>query len=94
MINAFLVSVLGVILITVGISSLWDTQALLSAIVAGALYVNFSKKPQRISRTLFSVEDPILLAFLTLAGVKLDLAVLPAVGQIGAIYILARFAAN
>ncbi len=89
-----LVSVLGVVLVTVGVSNQWDTQALLSAIVAGALYANFSKKPQRISRALFSVEDPILLAFLTLAGVKLDLSVLPAVGQIGAIYILARFAAK
>lgn len=41
-----------------------------------------------------NVEDPILLVFLTLAGAKLDLAVLPAVGQIGLIYIGARFFAK
>ncbi len=89
-----LVSVLGVILITVGISIYLDTQALLSAIIAGAVFSNFSRKPQRISRALFSVEDPILLAFLTMAGVKLDIGVLPTVGQIGVIYILARSAAK
>lgn len=86
-----LVSVLGAVLMTVGISNQLDTPALLAAIVAGVIYVNFSKSAKRISRSLFTVEDTILLAFLTLAGTKLDLSVLPAVGQIGAVYIIARF---
>ncbi len=89
-----LVSVLGAVLITVGISNQLDTPALLAAILSGAIYINFSKRAQRISRSLIHVEDPILLAFLTLAGTKLDLSVLPVVGQIGIIYILARFIAK
>ena len=89
-----LVSVLGAVLITVGLSKQWDTPALLAAITAGAFYINLSQKPQRISRSLMNVEDPILLVFLTLAGAKLDLSVLPAVGQIGLIYIGARFFAK
>lgn len=89
-----LVVVLGVLLVTVGISNQLGTPSLLAAISAGALYTNLAKKPQRISRGLLNVEDPILLAFLTLAGAKLDLGALPAVGQIGVIYILARFIAK
>ncbi|MDR5658637.1 cation:proton antiporter [Serpentinicella sp. ANB-PHB4] len=89
-----LVSVLGAILITVGLSNHWDTPALLAAITAGAFYTNISKKPQRIRRSLLNVEDPILLVFLTLAGAKLDLSVLPVVGQIGIVYISARFIAK
>jgi len=92
--NRILVSVLGAIMVTVGLANLWEVPALLAAIVAGAFYVNVSRKPQRISRSLLKVEDAILLAFLTLAGVKLDLAALPAVGQIGLIYIAARFIAK
>ncbi len=89
-----LVSVLGAVLITVGLSNQWGTPALLATIIAGAVYVNFSQKPMRISRSLMNIEDPILLAFLTLAGAKLDLSVLPVVGQIGLIYIGARFFAK
>jgi len=89
-----LVTVLGAILITVGVSNQLGTPSLLAAISGGAIYTNFARKPQRISRSLFNVEDPILLAFLTLAGAKLDLGALPAVGQIGAVYIVARFVAK
>ncbi|SDK12701.1 cation:proton antiporter [Natronincola ferrireducens] len=89
-----LVSVLGAVLITVGLSNQWDTPALLAAITAGTVYINFSRNPHRISRSLMNVEDPILLIFLTLAGAKLDLSVLPVVGQIGLIYIIARFFAK
>lgn len=86
-----LVSVLGAVLMTVGVSNQLDTPALLATIIAGVIYVNFSKRASRISRSLFTVEGTILLAFLTLAGTKLDLSVLPTVGQIGAVYIIARF---
>lgn len=89
-----LVSVLGAVLITVGLANHFDVPALLAAIAAGTIYTNFSKNPQRISRSLMSVEDPILLIFLTLAGAKLDLTMLPLVGKIGAIYIGARFIAK
>ncbi len=89
-----LVSVLGAILITVGLSNHMATPALLASITAGVVYSNFSTKPQRISRSLMNVEDPILLVFLTLAGAKLDLSVLPVVGQIGLVYIAARFLAK
>ncbi|MCC5911038.1 MAG: cation:proton antiporter [Clostridiaceae bacterium] len=89
-----LVSALGAILITVGLSNQWGTPALLAAITAGVVYINFSRKPQRISRSLMDVEHPILLVFLTLAGAKLDLSVLPVVGQIGMVYIAARFFAK
>lgn len=89
-----LVSVLGAILMTVGISNVLDTPALLASIIAGVVYVNFCKRPQRISRSLLSVESAILLAFLTLAGTKLDVSVLPSVGAVGLVYIFARSTAK
>ncbi|WP_353893228.1 cation:proton antiporter [Proteinivorax hydrogeniformans] len=89
-----LVTVLGIILLTVGLANRLGSPELLAAIVSGAVYINFSRKPKRISRSLLAVEHPILLIFLTLAGAKLDLSVLPAVGQIGLLYVLARFFAK
>ncbi|SDC37553.1 transporter, CPA2 family [Pelagirhabdus alkalitolerans] len=86
-----LVSVLGGILVTVGVANMLDIPALLAAIIAGIIYTNFTRRPQRISRSLFPIEDTVLLAFFTLAGTKLDVAVLPVVGLIGVVYIVARF---
>lgn len=89
-----LVTVLGVLFLTVGFAAVWDVPALLAAIAAGAFYTNFAHAPQRVSRSLYHVEGPILLAFLTMAGVKLDVSALPSVGFIGLVYILARFGAK
>lgn len=89
-----LVYVLGTVLVTVGMSNLWNTPALLSIITTGVLYTNFSKKPQRISRAMLNIETPILLLFLTLAGAKLNLKILPIVGLVGVVYISARFFAK
>ena len=89
-----LILALGAVLVSVGLATLMDAPALLAAMSAGAIFVNISPSPQRVTRSLQSVEGPILLAFLTLAGAKLDIAAVPAVGLIGLVYILARFLAK
>lgn len=85
---------LGTVLISVGLATLLAVPALLAAMSAGAVLVNLSRAPQRLRRALQGVEAPILLAFLTLAGVKLDIAVVPEVGLIGFVYIAARLVAK
>lgn len=89
-----LILVLGAVFVTVGVATALDVPALLAAMTAGVIYINLSRVGHRISRSLQSVEGPILLAFLTLAGAKLNLAAVPAVGLIGIIYILARFSSK
>ena len=86
-----LVSVLTAILLTVGLATLIDIPALLANITAGMVFINFAKRPKRIRFSLMGIEYPILLLFLTLAGAKLDLTILPSIGLIGFVYISARF---
>ncbi len=90
--SIILVTTLGAIMVTVGLAATTDIPALLAAMVAGSFLINASPSPQRLLRSLETVEPPILVAFLTLAGIKLDFAVLPSVGLLGLGYIIARFA--
>lgn len=89
--SRILASVLGAIFLTVGLATMFDVPSLLANITAGIIYVNFSKSYKRIEKALFPVEGPIILLFLTLAGAKLELRTLPALGIIGVVYIGARF---
>ncbi len=89
--SVILVTALGCVLVTVGAADILDVPALLAAMVAGAVLANASPSPQRLFRSLETIEAPILVAFLTLAGLKLDFSVLPTVGILGIGYIGARF---
>lgn len=92
--SRILVSVLGAVLVTVGMASLLEAPALLAAMAAGVVYTNGSRRAERIRRSLVPVEGLILLAFLTLAGAKMDLLALPGVGLVGLAYISGRFLAK
>jgi len=52
--------------------------------------VNLTSHYRKFYQALHSIDTPILILFLTLAGAKLQLDILPAVGILGIAYIVAR----
>jgi len=82
---------LGALLVAVGLGQLLHLPSLFIAMLMGIVISNFSPHNRRIFRLFGQVEFPILIAFLTLAGIKLDLSVLGDVGFLAAGYIIARF---
>lgn len=89
--NELLILCLGFIFLGIGISIHWGLQPLFTAMIIGLIVVNFSARSQRIFTVLQRVDPPILVAFLTLAGLKIDLGQLSVVGLLGLGYILSRF---
>ena len=90
--NKFLVIILGVILLGVGTGIALNLSSLLITMIMGLVMVNFSYQPQQIFALIGRIDTPILVTFLTMAGVKLDLGILSQIGLLGAAYIIARLA--
>lgn len=87
-----LVIILGTILLGVGIGMAFQLSSLLITIVMGFIVANYARRPSSSFKQISAVETPILVAFLTLAGLKLDIWVLSQAGLLGFGYILARMA--
>ncbi len=82
---------LGMILSAVGIAERFGLPSLFVAMLMGIIVANVSKNHKRVFRLFHRVEFPILVAFLTLAGVKLNLSIIGQVGLLAIGYIIARF---
>lgn len=88
--NKFLVLLLGVILVNAGIAQIFGLAALLLNMTTGAIITNLVNRKQIMKAALDMVELPIFVAFLTLAGAKLDLSILLSIGFIEIAYVLGR----
>lgn len=86
------VLLIAVIFIAVGFPRQLDISYLLVTLVAGIMIVNFSDQYRKFYHSLHSIDTPILVLFLTLAGARLQVDILPQVGILGLIYISARLA--
>ncbi len=87
-----LIALIGMIALTTGIAEFYDLSPILLNISTGATIANLSIKRDWVFKVLEGIELPIFVAFLTLAGAKLNLGLLPEVGVIGLGYIAARSA--
>ncbi|MCD5410872.1 MAG: cation:proton antiporter [Clostridiales bacterium] len=88
--NKFLVLLLGVILVNTGIAQMLGLAALLLNMTTGAVITNLINRKQIMKAALNMVELPIFVAFLTLAGAKLDLSILLSIGLTEVAYIIGR----
>ena len=88
--NKFLVLLLGVILVNTGIAQMLGLAALLLNMTTGAVITNLINRKQILKEALNMVELPIFVAFLTLAGAKLDLSILLSIGLTEVAYIIGR----
>jgi len=86
------VLVTAILFIAVGLSRQMNISYLLVTLITGAMVVNFTPNYRRFFESLHTIDTPVLVIFLTLAGANLHLEALPTVGFLGVVYILARVA--
>ena len=85
------VLIIAVMFLAVGLPRHFEVSYLLVTLITGLIIANFSRNFRKFYETLHTIDTPLLVVFLTLAGVKLQLAALPALGLLGLVYVVARF---
>lgn len=89
--NEILTWSLGAILICAGLAKVLHFSLILSTMVLGITVANtFSLSGRRTFEAIQSITNPIYVAFFVLAGAHLQLGLLPKMGLLGLVYILAR----
>lgn len=74
----------------VGIGSLLGLSSLLACMVMGAVFCNTSKNSDVVFEQADRITPPLFMLFFFVSGAQLDITILPDIGVIGIIYILAR----
>ncbi len=80
----------GLIFIAIGLPLQLNLQFLIVTLINGIIIVNFSPYFRRFYDVLHTIDTPVLVLFLTLAGARLDIVGFITVGLLGLIYIIAR----
>jgi Kef-type K+ transport system membrane component KefB len=89
--NEILTWSLGAILICAGLAKVFHFSLILSTMVLGITVANtFSLSGRRTFEAIQSITNPIYVAFFVLAGAHLQIGLLPKMGLLGLVYILAR----
>lgn len=91
--EAVLSLAVGAMILIEGICDHYHLSSLLAAMTFGAMVANISPLPSRaLGEQIATLAAPILIGFFVLAGAHLRADLLPALGWLGAVYLLARFA--
>jgi Kef-type K+ transport system membrane component KefB len=85
-----LILLVGCILLTVGVTTALDLSSLVASLSVGATLANLSARSKRLFVALSHTDPPLYVIFFVLAGADLNLALLPSLGVVGAVYVLAR----
>ena len=81
---------IALVLVGVGLCDVMGLSSLLVCMMIGAAMVNISQQHDVLMEQCDRFTPPLFLLFFVLSGAELDLAVLPAVGLIGILYLLFR----
>lgn len=76
----------------VGLCDLWGLSSLLVCMMIGATMVNLSDQNEVLIEQCDRFTPPLFLLFFVLSGADLDLAVVPTIGLLGIVYLVARSA--
>lgn len=87
-----LAEALGLVFLCLGLARWLEVSFLLAAVVMGVVVANLARHHNRPFHAIEHIQWPFMLVFFLLAGAALELEVLPAVGWLGAAYVLARIA--
>lgn len=85
-----LILLVGCVLLTVGVATAVDLSPLVASLAVGATLANLSAKSRRLFDALSRTDPPLYVIFFVLAGADLNLALLPSLGLLGAVYVLCR----
>jgi len=82
----------GFVFLAAGISGYLNVSYLLTAMTLGVTVANVARHHIRPFRSIEGLSDPFLAIFFFLAGMGLEWSMLPTLGLLGGVYILARIA--
>ncbi len=85
-----LVEAMGFVFLCSGLATVLQVSYLLAAMVLGAVVANRAKHHQRPFHEIEGISEPFFAVFFVLAGLKLDVGTLTALGLIGLVYIVSR----
>ncbi|MFB0561280.1 MAG: cation:proton antiporter [Candidatus Lokiarchaeia archaeon] len=89
--NEILTWSLGAVLICTGLANVFHFSLILATMALGMTMANtFSLSGRRTFEAIQSITNPIYIAFFVLAGAHLQMGLLPKMGLLGLVYILAR----
>ncbi|HQC55321.1 MAG TPA: cation:proton antiporter [Clostridia bacterium] len=74
----------------VGLSQMWDMSPLITCMTTGMVFANLRKDYESVVERVDMWTPPLFMAFFILSGAHLDLRIIPQVGVVGIVYILAR----
>ncbi|MDO4572658.1 MAG: cation:proton antiporter [Clostridia bacterium] len=78
------------VLLGCGLAARFGLSDLLLCMAAGAVYVNLFDDSPHVLEGMDAWTPPLFLLFFVISGAELDLAILPSVGLLGLVYLLAR----
>ncbi|MES1262332.1 MAG: cation:proton antiporter [Acidobacteriota bacterium] len=87
-----LILMAGSVLLCVGVSKWLELSPLIASLAVGATMVNLSGNSRGLFDALSKTDPPLYAIFFVIAGADLNLALLPSLGLLGGIYIVARSA--
>jgi Kef-type K+ transport system membrane component KefB len=85
-----LILLAGCVLLCVGAASLLQVSPLIATLSVGATMVNLSARSRGLFEALAHTDPPLYAIFFVIAGADLNLALLPSLGLLGAIYVGGR----
>lgn len=87
-----LIILFGVVLLATGLSIRWHLSLILTNMMLGFVLVNSRREAlvQRVRAPLLEIMPLVYILFFCLAGANMKLSAIPALGSIGAVYILSR----
>ncbi|MGD9760904.1 MAG: cation:proton antiporter [Candidatus Izemoplasmatales bacterium] len=78
------------IILSVYLSYLLGASSILSGMVLGLVFTNFSSQQEKVNELIYFFTPPIYVMFFVLSGVELKLSVLAGVGVLGILYVIIR----
>jgi len=85
-----LILMAGAVLLCVGFAEWLELSPLIASMSVGATMVNLSSRSRRLFAALSRTDPPLYAIFFVIAGADLNLALLPTLGILGAVYVLGR----
>lgn len=87
-----LILLAGSILLCVGAARILDLSPLVASLAVGATMVNLSRRSRRLFDALSGTHPPFYAVFFVIAGADLDVTLVPTMGVLGVLYVIARSA--
>lgn len=82
--------IIAVLLLTLGLSELFEASSLLVCMVLGAIFCNLSNEADKTMNIIDGITPSLFMMFFVLSGAELNVSILPSIGLVGIIYVVFR----